>query len=744
MEAAPFPIIDMSADGAVLADGTMSGISGLVVHHTGPGVKTPEQLIRILSERGYGVTYAMDRDGQVYRLVPEGTRTQHVGIGNRKSSDFDAFSNSNLEGIEIMAADDGDLTPAQVAAFPKFAASLVQKYGYSPDMVLGHGMISSNKQLTEGATAVYSFRAAYGLPLPKDAKVGSEGRERAFSYAGITPEMNPFVAAAQAARSGGGKQNSSAWWQFALARANAPPTPRPDPRGRPTGAPPQDTKRDRLRPSVTAPQPATLSQRLADLRTQVTVQQTRAVVVQQMRDAGLDLALDPVAPITPGSTGNGTFIYRGADGNGRAELVAFEAQDNAIGDTGLGALLGRNFPITLKDGTTAQDVSASVLGNGPPAPASGPPQATKGNRLTPAAPGKQARYGSTSGISEAVLGKPPAIPAAPVPPTPASDPYVYPRNVLPLDMLGDNPRLVPYGPEGKARPVAPDKATPVTPKTIVSREASITLHPDTKFPVIVGREIDQPEGSIVVGKDESRLTPGDARPPMPGWSPWVKMPAPKPAPAQPIRTPVTMPFGDLENFRMGSAAPAAPKAPPAAPAPTIALPSKPEDTYWTSPNGNTYRVGDVFTVGKGIEGDPFVDYAVTANGIQRMLAYPTHPTIVGGAINRGLKAAEDSLNGVKPGKVTTQTVQTQTPAPRPRPSSAPVPAAPKPAPRTTIRTVAPAAQTYTVAPSGSRSFDGQHFYSGVTPGAYYDPNAGWQIAGIRSPDNRSTGSSIAD
>lgn len=186
---AEFNIVDMSSAGPY--KGTMESVDGLVIHHTG-GRGDINGVVNTLNQRGLGVTYVMDRDGTVARIVPEGAKTAHA-----------ANYNSRYEGIEIIAKDDGDLTPQQLSAFVEFGKWHSSKYGYDiAKGMVGHGDLTQrkdytgkSKQLTEGRMALYTILAATGRDLPKDLRVGSEGREVKFSYAGLTSDMNPFVAA---------------------------------------------------------------------------------------------------------------------------------------------------------------------------------------------------------------------------------------------------------------------------------------------------------------------------------------------------------------------------------------------------------------------------------------------------------------------------------------------------------------------------------------------------------------------
>lgn len=256
---ADFNVVDVSGEtGSKIADGSLKSVSGLIIHHTGSNNGSYDSVVNGLSGRGLGITYVMERDGTVYRVVPEGSRTDHVKNSNARIKNV----NSNYEGIEVIAADDGNISEAQREAFRSFADWHSKNYDYDPQVgLLGHGEVSPHKRQTEGATLKYTYYEAAGLPIPEDAMVGDiDGGFPAMTYAeyaGMSPLDNPFVAAVDAVA-----QQRVAPIPFtqsaglAATRANTrgvdePPIPRP----RPTLS------------SDVAPKPVTMSERMAALRT---------------------------------------------------------------------------------------------------------------------------------------------------------------------------------------------------------------------------------------------------------------------------------------------------------------------------------------------------------------------------------------------------------------------------------------------------------------------------------------------
>jgi LysM repeat protein len=155
---------------ALSGGGKMKAVKGIVVHHTGPASSVDAVIDALISRTAdgtaVGATYVMDRDGSVYRIVPEGARTNHA-----------KGYNANYEGIEVIAKNDGDITPQQVAAFRQFAEWHAGNYGYtiSPTSVLAHGDIASYKRQTEGATLKWSLMTAEGYDVPAGVMVGDLG-----------------------------------------------------------------------------------------------------------------------------------------------------------------------------------------------------------------------------------------------------------------------------------------------------------------------------------------------------------------------------------------------------------------------------------------------------------------------------------------------------------------------------------------------------------------------------------------
>ena len=114
-----------------------------IIHHTAGG-KKQEDIVNILNTRGLGIQWVIDREGKIFQTLPLKGRGAHVkSIGRQAPKEL---SNSNAEGVEIIANDDADVLEVQCKA----ALTLVKKLGYSYGQIYGHGEVSTNKQPTEG------------------------------------------------------------------------------------------------------------------------------------------------------------------------------------------------------------------------------------------------------------------------------------------------------------------------------------------------------------------------------------------------------------------------------------------------------------------------------------------------------------------------------------------------------------------------------------------------------------------
>jgi hypothetical protein len=150
--------------------GTVPAVGGgapkaFVAHWTGGGgsIAGVENTLR---QRGLGVEYVMDRNGNIKQTGGPGSA--HIRNENRYGTALGrqlGLKSSNTVGMEVIADPTNPRHPlpytdAQLAAFPQFAR---EHYPHTP--FYGHGEIQSSKQRGEGlalANAVRADRVAHG------------------------------------------------------------------------------------------------------------------------------------------------------------------------------------------------------------------------------------------------------------------------------------------------------------------------------------------------------------------------------------------------------------------------------------------------------------------------------------------------------------------------------------------------------------------------------------------------------
>ena len=106
--------------------------------------------MNVLNNRGLGVQWIIDKKGKIYQTLPKGSKGAHV-LTNKELG----LSNSNTQGVEIVANDDSDVTITQCVS----ALKLVKMLGYSQNQIYGHGEVQSNKQRTEGQKCKKYFKS---------------------------------------------------------------------------------------------------------------------------------------------------------------------------------------------------------------------------------------------------------------------------------------------------------------------------------------------------------------------------------------------------------------------------------------------------------------------------------------------------------------------------------------------------------------------------------------------------------
>ena len=119
--------------------GKLASKKAFIIHHTGGG-GTAQRVINTFKSRNVSSHFIIDRDGQVWRAVPKGWRSQHMRDGKGK---YKGLNNSNTESVEIIAKNDEDVNPSQVGA----AMGLASQLGYKANQIFGHGEVNTHKRV---------------------------------------------------------------------------------------------------------------------------------------------------------------------------------------------------------------------------------------------------------------------------------------------------------------------------------------------------------------------------------------------------------------------------------------------------------------------------------------------------------------------------------------------------------------------------------------------------------------------
>lgn len=133
--------------------GVRRNTKGVIIHHTGG--RGLDVAIQTLQSRKLSYHYLVDRNGKVVQILPDELMGWHAGKTNKKPE----FDNSNTVSISMVAKDDSDVTPEQIAAASSLEAMLAKKYGFSKSNTFGHGEVSSAKHPKEGFTIASAIRS---------------------------------------------------------------------------------------------------------------------------------------------------------------------------------------------------------------------------------------------------------------------------------------------------------------------------------------------------------------------------------------------------------------------------------------------------------------------------------------------------------------------------------------------------------------------------------------------------------
>jgi hypothetical protein len=153
------PTAPTTSSPPTIAPGAVNAPSGetpsaFIMHHTG-GRGDPSNVVADWRAHrpGIGTQYIMDREGNVHDVRSEYGYGGHGHIVNGSGAGA-GLSNANTVGMEVVARDDKDVTPAQREAGQRF---IRERYPNTP--VFGHGEVNpGHREASEGMTIVDAIR----------------------------------------------------------------------------------------------------------------------------------------------------------------------------------------------------------------------------------------------------------------------------------------------------------------------------------------------------------------------------------------------------------------------------------------------------------------------------------------------------------------------------------------------------------------------------------------------------------
>jgi N-acetylmuramoyl-L-alanine amidase len=153
----PSPNHDARPDGAV---------DMLVLHYT--GMRTAEEALARLCDAQAHVSahYTIDRDGCIYRHVPEDRRAWHAGI-----SYWAGEPNVNARSVGIELVNPGHefgyipYSGTQIAALIELARGILARHSIRPQRVVGHSDVAPSRKMDPGELFPWGQLAREGIGL---------------------------------------------------------------------------------------------------------------------------------------------------------------------------------------------------------------------------------------------------------------------------------------------------------------------------------------------------------------------------------------------------------------------------------------------------------------------------------------------------------------------------------------------------------------------------------------------------
>ena len=135
--------------------------AALIIHHTSGNNSAQSVVDDWRTNRpGVGAQMIMDRDGTIHYTQKE---FGYNGTGNFLHSVIPGVSNQTAVGIEVIAKDDADMTPAQLQSLQRLAGP---KGPYANVPVYGHSQVSPSDRENEGVRGVNAINEARSGAAP--------------------------------------------------------------------------------------------------------------------------------------------------------------------------------------------------------------------------------------------------------------------------------------------------------------------------------------------------------------------------------------------------------------------------------------------------------------------------------------------------------------------------------------------------------------------------------------------------
>jgi N-acetylmuramoyl-L-alanine amidase len=182
-------------------DARDAAIDMLVLHYT--GMKTAEEALARLCDPAAKVSahYTIDRDGRIYRHVPEEMRAWHAGV-----SSWGGQTNINARSIGIEIVNPGHefgyvpFADAQIAALIDLCDGILARHPIPPARVVGHSDVAPARKEDPGELFPWEAVSEYGIGVWPRAGVLTEPFEAAlarFGYGVTDVPMDAVIRAFQ-------------------------------------------------------------------------------------------------------------------------------------------------------------------------------------------------------------------------------------------------------------------------------------------------------------------------------------------------------------------------------------------------------------------------------------------------------------------------------------------------------------------------------------------------------------------